>query len=309
MALLYLSTPERARVWKAKVTEIFPDLPFWQGDDEVEDASAVRVVACWIPPQDLFARYPNIELLVSIGAGADQFDQSVIPARVRIARMITPGISEMMRDYVAMGVLALHRDLPTYVAQQSKSIWKGHSASVASNKRVGVMGLGTLGQAALAGLAPFGFILSGWARTVRNIPGVQCYMGQHGLGDFLSKQDIVVCLLPLTDETHGILNAEFFARMKPGAGLLHVGRGGHLNQADLTAALDAGRLGAAILDVTATEPLPKDDPLWTHSKILITPHVATETDAGEGANCLVRILTGFLEGTPFAEEVDRGRGY
>jgi glyoxylate/hydroxypyruvate reductase A len=134
-------------------------------------------------------------------------------------------------------------------------------------------------------------------------------MGRQGLEAFLSQQDIVVCLLPLTEQTHDILNAGFFARMKRGAGLLHVGRGGHLNQADLTAALDAGQLRAAILDVTAKEPLPKDDPLWTHSKILITPHVATETDAAEGADCLLRILTGFLEGKPFAEEVDRGRGY
>ncbi len=309
MAVLYLSLPERGVVWRAALAQALPDLPFWEGHDAVEDAEKVRFVVCWMPPDDLFARYPNIELLISVGAGADQFDQSQIPGHVRIARMITPGIAEMMRDYVTFGVLALHRDLPRLIAQQSSQTWRTGHFAMARHKRVGVMGLGQLGCAALDALAPLGFQLSGWARSPRELEGVDTFAGADGLAAFLAPLDILVCLLPLTPHTHGILNKDLFAQMKPGARLLQCGRGAHLDQDDLIEALDRGTLSAAMLDVTAPEPLPEGHPLWAHPKVIITPHIATETDFAEGAACVLRILKAFDAGVPFAEEVDRRRGY
>lgn len=309
MALLYLSMPERGAVWSEVLAASLPDLPFWRGHDAVEDPKMVRFVACWTPPGDLFDRYPNIELLISVGAGADQFDPKAIPPHVRIARMITPGIAQMMAGYVTLGVLALHRDIPRYAAQQAQGAWEPRVAPLARNVRVGIMGLGQLGQAALAALAPFGYQLSGWSRGAKALDGVASYARKDGLTAFLGAQDIVVCLLPLTTETQGILNAAHFAQMKPGARLLHVGRGQHLVQDDLIAALDNGLLSAAMLDVTSPEPLPPEHPLWAHPKVFITPHIATETDAQEGGDCVVRILTAFETGQPFAEEVDRSLGY
>ena len=309
MGLLYLSSPARGAIWQRNVASALPDLPLWQGRDAVPDPALVKYVACWIPPEDLFDSYPNIELVISVGAGADQFDLSKIPPHVRIARMITPGIAQMMRDYVAMGVLALHRDLPRYIAQQADRVWAGDPAPLARRTHVGILGLGQLGQAALEVLKPFGFQLSGWSRSAKSLDGVTCYAGPEQLAAFLGGQDIVVCLLPLTDDTRGILNADCFALMKSGAKLLHVGRGGHLDQDDLIAALDAGELSAAMVDVTTPEPLPTDHALWTHPKVLLTPHIATETDSQEGADCLIRILKAVRTGQPFEEEIDRNRGY
>ena len=309
MGLLYLSTEQRGKVWSEAVRRGCPQIPFWNGHDAVPDPSRVRFVVCWKPPENLFARYPNIELLISVGAGADQFDLDLIPPGVRLARMITPGIAQMMSAYVTLGVLVLHRNLPDYVGQHARGVWKAREVLAAGDTRVGIMGLGALGQAALEALRPFGFRLSGWARRTRDIPGVTGFAGPQALPEFLADQDIVVCLLPLTDETRGLMDAGFFARMKRGARLLQCGRGAQLVQSDLIAALQAGQVGAAMLDVTDPEPLPPDDPLWTQPGVIITPHIATETDAEDGAACLVRILTAVLAEKPFAEEVQRGRGY
>ena len=307
MGLLYLSTQERGAVWRRALANAMPDLPFWTSDDAVLDE--VRYVACWTPPDDLFARYPNTELLISVGAGADQFDLSRVPEHVRVARMITPGIASMMRDYVTLGVLALHRDLPRYAAQQRQSIWQSSPVQLAHNVKVGVMGLGQLGTTALRALVPFGYVLSGWSRSPREIDGVNTFTGSDGLDAFLASQDIVICLLPLTPDTQGLMDARFFSKMKRGAKLLNAGRGSHLVQEDLINALNNGQIGAAMLDVTTPEPLPKDHPLWSHPRVIITPHTATDTDAEEGASCLIRILSAFRAGERFAEEVNRGRGY
>lgn len=307
MGLLYLSQPNRGQVWRRVLAEAMPDLPFWEGTAEAPED--VRYVACWIPPEDLFERYPNIEVLISIGAGADQFDQSRVPDHVRIARMITPGISDMMRDYVTLGVMALHRNLPLFIDQQKRQVWQSSDYPLARRRRVGVMGLGQLGQAALAALSPFGFQCAGWARSPHQIDGVTCFAGTAALPDFLSNLDIVVCLLPLTPETQGILNADLFARLPKGARLLHCGRGAHLDQDALCAALDRGHLTAAMLDVTNPEPLPSDHRLWSHPKLLITPHIATQTDFEEGADCCARILKAHQSGLTSPEFVDRQTGY
>lgn len=309
MALLYLSSPARGAIWRDVLGQAFPDLPFWAGDSAVQDPTQVKYVVCWTPPEGLFERYPNIELLISVGAGADQFDQTTLPPQVRVARMITPGISEMMRDYVTLGVMALHRDLPLYIDQQRRAAWQIGEFTLARQRRVGVLGLGQLGQASLAALRPFGFQLSGWARSPKEIEGVTCFAGQTRLSEFLGQLDIAVCLLPLTAQTHGILNAAFFAQLPKGARLLHCGRGAHLDQDALMDALDTGQLSAAMLDVTDPEPLPPDHALWSHPKVLITPHIATETDHEEGAACCLRILQAHRAGTPIAEEVDLSRGY
>lgn len=309
MGLLYLSRPNRGAVWRKSLATAMPDLAFWEGHDAVPDAAAVRYVACWIPPDDLFERYPNIEVLISIGAGADQFDQSAVPGHVRIARMITPGITEMMRDYVNLGVMALHRNLPLFVDQQKRRVWQSADYPLARRRHVGIMGLGQLGCAALAALAPFGFQLSGWSRSARHIDGVTCHAGPAALPGFLHNLDILVCLLPLTPETKGILNADLFAQLPQGARLLHCGRGAHLDQSALCHALDSGQLSAAMLDVTNPEPLPEHSSLWSHPKVLITPHIATETDFEEGAACCARILTAHQSGRPIAEEINRQNGY
>jgi len=304
MAVLYLSTPERGAVFARAFGEQLPEVTFWQ--DRAKDPGAVRYLVTWTAPEHLAETYPNLRLIFSVGAGVDQFDLAGLPPGVGVVRMLEPGLAEQMREYVTLGVLALHRDLPLYLDNQRARRWQAAANRPAAERRVGVLGLGTLGQAALAALAPFGFPLAGWSRTRKTIPGVECFTD---LDAFLARSDILVCLLPLTPETSGLLDASLFARLPEGARLLHAGRGRQLDHAALLAALDNGRLAAAMLDVTEPEPLPAGHPLWDHPRVILTPHVACQTHAEEAA---VHVLAGVRAdraGAPVPGLVDRERGY
>lgn len=304
MAVLFLSTPERAQVFRAAFAKALPDVEFHIG--QAPDPAAVRWLVTWTAPPDLAATYPNLRLIFSIGAGVDQFDQSAIPAHVGIVRMLEPGIAAQMGEYASMAVLAMHRDLPAYLAQQARSEWRAGSNMPAARRRVGIMGLGQLGHMVIDRLRPFGFDLAGYSRSAQQIEGVACFTDLAG---FLARTDILVCLVPLTPETTGILDADLFSRLPQGARLVHLGRGRQLVSADLLAALDSGQLTAAMLDVTDPEPLPAYHPLWRHPGIILTPHVASQTDAAEGAAHVVSGVAADLAGRPVAGRIDRTRGY
>lgn len=308
MHILHCGDEARGRAWQAAVAQALPDVRFscWP---QVEDAASIRYVVAWTLPDEVLAALPNLEILFSVGAGIDQLDLSRLPPKLRVVRMIEPGITDTMADYVAMAVLALHRDLPFHISEQRAGRWTWRTVSPASQCRVGVMGLGVLGRAALAKLALHGFRLSGWSRSQYDLDGVECFSGDDGLAPFLAQSDILVCLLPLTDDTRGILNGDLFAAMPRGSRLLNVARGGHLVQPDLLAALESGQLAAAMLDVTDPEPLPAGHPFYAHPAIIMTPHVAgiTRTDTAIGA--LIANLERVRKGEPLVGEVDTGRAY
>ena len=179
----------------------------------------------------------------------------------------------------------------------------------AAERRVGVLGLGSLGQATLAQLVALGFECAGWSRSRHAIEGVRCLAGAAELGPFLAHTDILVCLLPLTDETRGFLNASLFERLPTGAALVHAGRGPQLVVPDLLAALDAGHLSEAVLDVTDPEPLPPGHPLWLHERVRITPHIASMTQPLSAAHAVIDNLRRFQRGQALLGQVDRKRGY
>jgi glyoxylate/hydroxypyruvate reductase A len=214
-----------------------------------------------------------------------------------------------MAEYVTMAVLALHRDLFTYLDQQREHVWRARKQAVTAARRVGIMGLGQMGARALSALAPFGFELHGWSRSPREIAGVTCWHGKDGLAGFLASSDILVSLLPLTDETRGILGADLFARLPRGAAIVSAGRGAHLDPAALTAALDEGQVSRAVIDVTPIEPLPVGDPLWSHPKVIITPHAAAATDTEGSGRALIENLRRHRAGEPMIGVVSRQRGY
>jgi glyoxylate/hydroxypyruvate reductase len=222
---------------------------------------------------------------------------------------VEPGLIACMTEYVAWAALSLHRQAPLYLRQQRRGEWKEHPVRPASTRRVGVMGIGSLGRAALGQLRQLGFDCAGWNRSRRSEPGVRCYAGDAELHEFLARTDILVCLLPLTAETRGILDRRVFDALPEGAALVNAGRGGHLVQADLLAALDDGRLSAAILDVCEPEPLPQGHPFWDHPGIWLTPHVASATQAETGAEALLDNLRRYQAGLPLEGLVDRARGY
>lgn len=308
MALLYTADPGRGERWRALFAAELPEIDFRMPGDAGRPED-VRYLSAWTIEPGLIATLPNLEIIFSIGAGIDQLDLPAIPDPIRIVRLIERNLSEAMAEYVLLGALAIHRALPHYLAAQAERRWAPGRYVGAAERRVGVMGLGEMGRAALAALRPLGFRLRGWSRSLRSIDGVDCYHGRDGLAEFLTETDILVSLLPLTAETRGILNADLFAALPRGASIISAGRGGHLDAPALIAALDSGHLAHAILDVTPVEPLPADDPLWAHPKIILTPHIASATDIEGAGRALIANLRRHLAGEAMEGEVDRGRGY
>ena len=308
MTFLYKADPERGAEWARLFAERAPELPFRLWPD-IGDPADVRYLAAWEPPDDLAQRFPNLDILFSVGAGVDQFDVSRLPPDLPVVRMVEPGIVDGMVEYVTLATLALHRDLIDYIARQRARVWEPIRLRSAAGRRVGVLGLGMLGSAVLEKLRGFGFDCAGWSRSPRALDGVRCFAGAGALPDFLARTDILICLLPLTDMTRGILNRELFARLPKGAALVNAGRGGHLVEADLITALDSGHLSAAVLDVAEAEPPVPDHPFWTHPRILLTPHVASMTQPDTAVSVVLDNIRRHQSGEPLRGLVDRARGY
>lgn len=303
MTLLLLGPAERARDWlpifeRADETLIF-------GEDAVQDPLMITHLACWQPPEDL-RRYPNLKAVISTGAGVDQMP--VLPPGVALTRTLAPGIDAMVRDWVLMATLMLHRDIPRYLEQGAFGEWRRHPPRPASARRVGIMGLGRIGCAAATSLASLGFDVAGWSRSGRAVEGIDVY-GYADLGDFLARTDLLICLLPLTDETRGLLGMDLFAKLPGGAALIHAGRGAQLDIEAMRRALDTGHLRTAMLDVTDPEPLPQDHWAWTDTRVIITPHIGAQTDAAEGAHHALAVIRATRAGSALPGLVDQEQGY
>jgi len=308
LVLLYKSEPERGRIWRALLAEHLPQLEFrtWPDVGQPED---IRYLVAWEPSAELLESLPNLELLFSVGAGIDHMDVARVPDQVGIVRMIDPALTQSMSEYVVMAVLALHRNLLDYIDAQRRGRWAPQGIVAARERRIGIMGLGNLGLAAIDALRQFGFDLAGWSRTPRTIDGVDCFAGSGSLAAFLGRTDILVCLLPLTEKTRGILCRRTFTMLPSGAGVINVGRGGHLVEPDLLSALEDGSVGAAVLDVFEEEPLAAGHPFWSHPRIVITPHRASHTGAMTGGQALLGNLRRHLAGEPMHGLVRRELGY
>lgn len=309
MVLLIKSDIERGDEWERAMAACKPDLATasWPYDG---DPAAIDYALVWAPDPGVLAGYPNLKVIFSIGAGIDHFaSDPELPRRVPVVRMVEPALTAGMTEFVVLSVLHHHRVMTDYALQQREHLWKELPQVLAARRRVGILGLGTLGQDAAEKLLPFGFPISGWSRSPKQVPGVTCHHGSDGLQTFLASADILVCLLPLTTETEGILNAETFARMPRGATIINVARGGHLVEADLIPALDSGQLAGATLDVFRSEPLPSDHPFWNHPRIVLTPHAAAVTIPETASRAVIDNIERFEAGQPLLNVVDWDQGY
>lgn len=308
MTILYKADPERGQQWAKHFAQKAPDVTFRVWPD-IGDPAAVRYLAAWQPPADVMRTFPNLEVIFSVGAGIDQFDLSGVPPHVEVVRMTEPGIVEGMVEYVTQAVLTIHRDLFDYAAQQRERVWREMPVRAASTRRVGVLGLGMLGTAVLKTLRLFGFDCAGWSRSPHEIEGVECHAGIESLDTFLARTDILVCLLPLTDATRGLIGKHVFETLPKGASFINVGRGPQVIQQDLLDALDSGHLHAAILDVTDPEPLPPTHPFWTHPRVRLTPHIASATRPETAVDVVLENLRRHRAGERMIGAIDRTRGY
>ena len=309
MALLLKTGSDRGPWWREEFGKALPDLEFrqWPATGRVED---IEFALVWKPEPGFLRTLPRLKVIFSLGAGVDHiFEDPHLPEGVPIVRLVDGELTRQMVEYAVLHTLRFHRQAPEYEAQQRAKRWRELPQKMTNERRVGVMGVGEIGGAVARKLAGFGFDAAGWARTERKIEGVRVYAGQAQLTPFLGRSDIVVCVLPLTPDTTGILNARAFAAMPRGGHVIGIGRGRQLVEADLLAALDSGHLAGAALDVFREEPLPAASPLWAHPKVTVTPHVAAITDPRSALAQVVENIRRVRRGLAPVNVVDPRRGY
>jgi glyoxylate/hydroxypyruvate reductase A len=308
--LLFVSNADSKGAWKRRLEALDPaiEVRLWPEAGALDEIEAALV---WKPPSGLMARLPRLKLILSLGMGVDHiFVDPALPKQVPVARLVDPDLVNRMSEYCALAVLRYHRNADAYDAFQRQRRWRALPGEPAgAGRSVGILGMGEIGRDLAGKLAPFGFRLAGWSRTPKQMRPVESFHGREALKRFLARSEIVVCLLPLTPETEGILDAEAFAALPRGAVVINAARGGHVVEADLIAALDRGQLAAAQLDVFRQEPLPPEHPFWTHPKVRITPHNAALTNPDTAAHQIVENLRRLRAGAPLMNIVDPVRGY
>lgn len=309
MALLFRSSIDSEARWKPQLARLMPKLEvrIWP---KIGDPAEIDYALVWRPEPGLLASLPNLKLILSLGAGVDHIlCDPYLPRGVPIVRLVDPYMTDAMSEYVILQVLRLHRQDPDYRAQQEKGLWLELDQKNAAERTVGILGFGALGQDAGRKLEGLGFDVALWGRRQRTVEGLRGYAGSAGLPALLGRSEILVCLLPLTAETEGILNAATLVMLPKGAALINAARGGHLVEEDLLAALASGRLSVAVLDVFRDEPLPASHAFWHHPRIVVTPHVAAATHPPTAAPIILDNIRRFEAGRPLLNRVDPAQGY
>ena len=295
--------------WLAALQAALPEaqLRAWEaGDDAPADYAVV-----WKPPVAMLHGRTDLKAIFNLGAGVDAILKlgTALPAGVPIVRLDDAGMGLQMAEYVTHAVLRYFRRFDQLDAQQRSGQWRFLKAYEKAQFPIGILGLGVLGSRIAAGLVPFGFPLHGWSRSQKDLPGVRCHAGAAGLDAFLAASQVVVCILPLTAETSGILNRETLSKMPRGSYVINVARGDHLVEQDLLALVQDGQIAGATLDVFRQEPLPVEHPFWQEPRITITPHIAAVTMRGDSVRQIAEKINRLQQGAIIEGVVDRARGY
>ncbi|EAW4593244.1 glyoxylate/hydroxypyruvate reductase GhrA [Salmonella enterica] len=286
----------RVREWKA-------------GDNHPADYALV-----WQPPVEMLAGRP-LKAVFALGAGVDSIlsklnaHPEMLDASIPLFRLEDTGMGLQMQEYAVSQVLHWFRRFDDYQALKNQAIWKPLPEYTREEFGVGIMGAGVLGSKVAESLQAWGFPLRCWSRSRKSWPGVESYAGREELRAFLNQTRVLINLLPNTAQTVGIINSELLDQLPDGAYVLNLARGVHIQEADLLAALDSGKLKGAMLDVFSQEPLPQESPLWRHPRVAMTPHIAAVTRPAEAIDYIARTITQLEKGEPVTGQVDRARGY
>ncbi len=309
MALVIYLNTERRQWWLEHLQSLLPgiDCRLWEN---AGDPGEILYAVVWRPPTGGLARFPNLRCIISVGAGIDHVLQdSLRPEHVPVIRTTGSDLTLRMREYVCLHVLRMHRRSMEIEARQQQQLWQPGITPTAAERRIGIMGLGKLGSDAAVSLAALGFSVAGWANSRHRISNVDTYAGVAEKKRFLRATEILVCMLPLTESTRGILNRDLFAQLPAGACIINVARGEHLIENDLTDAIAHGHIDYATLDVFIEEPLPADHPFWHNPRITVTPHIASMIDPESGGKEIARNLQRFINGETISDLTDADRGY
>lgn len=297
MKISFCCTDTKAEPWLAGLRAAFPADTVEQW---VPGAEAADYAVVWAPPQQFLDEQPQLKALFNIGAGVDALLKLRLPPNAALVRLDDAGMSVQMAEYVSHAVIRHFREFDAYDADVKQGKWSYRRPQLRADFPVGVMGLGVLGQRVARALLQFEFPVLGWSRSAKVVEGVRCVSGEEGFTEFLSGTRILVCLLPLTPETEGIMNRQTLSRLMPGAYVINVARGGHLVEEDLLALVDSGHLAGAMLDVFRTEPLPADHAFWQHPKITVTPHTSARTLRDESVAQIAGKIAALEAGQPIS---------
>lgn len=303
-------SPEEEQDWLEVLRRTMPEeriLPFRELMPEERRLAEIAIVAN-PDPADV-AALPGLSFIHSLWAGVERLVMELGVTAPPIVRLVDPELSRVMAEAVLAWTFYLQRDMPAYRKAQSERRWIQRDYRHPAEVSVGLLGLGALGSLSAARLIEAGFRVEGWSRTPKDMPEITTHHGEAGLDTLLAASDIVVCLLPLTAETRGLLNAEQLARMPEGASLINFARGAVVVADDLIAALDSGHLDHAVLDVFEVEPLPEASPFWSHPKVTVLPHISAPTTPATAAKIVAANIAGWRRNGALPATVDRGRGY
>lgn len=309
MRISFCCSDIKPQPWVDGLKAEFPDaqVELWSAGAAPADYAVV-----WAPPQQFFDEQPKLKGIFNIGAGVDALMKLRLPAGVPVVRLDDAGMSVQMAEFVCHAVIRHFRELDGYEADIAGGKWSYRKPRLRTDYPIGVMGLGVLGERVGRALAQFDFPVNGWSRSPKTIEGVQCFSGDaggQGFQEFLAASRILVCLLPLTSETRGIMNLDTLSQLRPGGYVINVARGSHLVDGDLITLIDNGHLAGATLDVFHTEPLPADHPFWKHPKVTVTPHTSARTLREESITQIAGKVRAVERGERVAGIVDPLRGY
>jgi glyoxylate/hydroxypyruvate reductase A len=298
--IFFHSDLDSAEEWRAALSTQFRDFAFCVG--QVANPECVDVALIWTLPEEGLERFTNLRAILSLGAGVDQLEEARLPSCVPVARLVDASLTRTMVDYAKAAVYRYYRRFHLFERQSQQCHWAFLPPTMAAETSVGILGLGEIGREIAMALCGEGFTVRGWSRTPKRLGNVQTYTGRSGLETMVGCSNIVLNVLPLTDETRGILSGRLFAQFRDGTFLINMGRGRHLIEADLLEAMASGRVADATLDVFCVEPLPPDHPFWSHRSILITPHVAGLANPRTAVTVIAANIRRAMRGEPLLHQ-------